>query len=132
MKYFLYCFIIILPALSYSCIETDDCICTHEFVYSTVMVLDSLDQPVKFDSAIVKDKITGDIFDIQDDLAFMPGSYAVMHDGYTGHFSTAPTPILFRGNKGSNFIEAEYEFNTDECKCHIYKVSGPDTLYFNF
>ena len=36
--------------------------------------------------------------------------------------------ILFAGNSDSGSVNAEYFINTDRCKCHVQKISGPDTL----
>jgi hypothetical protein len=41
---------------------------------------------------------------------------------------TAPEKIYFSATDGSKITSGEFMFNTDECKCHINKVSGPDTL----
>jgi len=58
----------------------------------------------------------------------MPGAYFVMTDGYQNDFGTAPGKIFFRGIKNNLEVTGEYLFSTDDCRCHVYKVAGPDTL----
>jgi len=51
-----------------------------------------------------------------------------MTDGYQNDFSIRPGKIFFTGTKNNLEVTGEYLFNTDECRCHVNKVAGPDTL----
>ncbi|HEY6906479.1 MAG TPA: hypothetical protein VI230_03385, partial [Ignavibacteriaceae bacterium] len=69
----------------------------------------------------------GIIYNLPDDYP-LPGYYPVMSDKYVQDFSTIASKILFTGISDSGSVNGDYYINTDRCKCHIQKVSGPDTL----
>jgi hypothetical protein len=109
--------------------EPDDCICTEEFRMYLVTVVDSLGNPV--DSLLTT--ITNDggkeyNFEGYTPPPFMPGAYFVMTDGYESDFRLGSKKIFFKGTKEDKEAAGEYEFKTDKCLCHVYKVTGPDTL----
>lgn len=93
----------------------------------TVLVVDEMNNPVPGLNTTVKDD-SGKIFDFLHDPFLFPGYYTVMDDNYTREFSTVPRLILFTGIKDSLSVSADFFINTDDCFCHIEKVSGPDTL----
>jgi hypothetical protein len=76
----------------------------------------------------VKNRSTGKVFDFYGETRDFSGGYLVMTDEYTKDFSTIPQAIVFTGKKGNAEISADFEIVTDECKCHVGKTSGPDTL----
>ncbi len=124
-------FIFILPFLFSACslidvTEVKDCICTTEFRVYSVTVVDSSGSPV--DSLITTVKSSrGKIFKPYQEPS-LPGKYWLMDDGYTNEFTTLPTIIIFTGIRDSIKAEAVYLFNTDDCKCHVQKLGGPDTI----
>ncbi len=122
----LYPFIALL-LLFPSCSDINDCACTMEFRYITVLVVDEMNQPVTGLITTVKDE-SGKTFEFIQDPFFFQGFYIVMDDNYTREFSPIPKLILFTGLKDSLIVTAEFLINTDDCFCHIEKVSGPDTL----
>ena len=117
--------------ITFSCSEIDkDCLCTEEFRSYLVTVVDTLGTPVDSLNVIIKDK-DGDELDVQQEQYFLDeGKYTVLNDSYTHIMCTCGTPqkIYFSATDGSRIATGEFMFNTDECKCHINKVSGPDTL----
>ena len=115
----------------YSCSEIEkDCMCTQEFRGYAVVVTDTLGVPADSLSVTIKDQ-NGNILDVEQEQ-FDPedGKYTVLTDSFTQLFCTCETPgkIYFSATDGNRTAYGEFMFNTDECKCHINKVSGPDTL----
>lgn len=119
--------IIFLLLLFPSCSDINDCACTMEFRMITVLVVDEMNDPVSGLNTTVKDE-SGRTFGFLHDPFFFPGYYTVMDDNYTREFSPIPKLILFTGIKDSQSVSADFFINTDDCHCHIEKVSGPDTL----
>lgn len=127
-------FFIISAIVFSSCSEIDkNCLCTEEFRSYLVTVVDTLGIPVDSLNVIIKDK-DGDELDVQQDQYFLDeGKYTVLNDSFTHIFCSCGTPqtIYFSATDGSRTANGEFLFNTDECKCHVNKVSGPDTLLLN-
>jgi hypothetical protein len=126
MKFILSLFILYL-LVNYSCTDNDDCPCTMEFRMITVVVVDESGNPVLGLVTTIKDD-SGKVYYVYNDPQFSPGHYTVLDDNYVGELTTQPKRFLFTGAKDSLTINGEFFINTDECKCHIEKVSGPDTL----
>jgi hypothetical protein len=123
------CLIIAFIFASCSTVE-DDCMCTMEYRFYLVTVVDTLDVPVDSLIVTVRDK-DGDELDVQQESSiFGAGKYTVLSDSFTHIMCTCGTSqaIYFAATDGSRIANGEFMFNTDECKCHINKVSGPDTL----
>lgn len=124
------CISVIFPAILFlaSCInDADDCLCTTEFRMITVIVVDSAGNPVTGLTATVKDN-AGKIYTFINDPHIFPGHYTVMDDSYVMELSTLPKRFIFSGVKDSMSVSSEYLICTDECNCHVSKVSGIDTL----
>ena len=127
-------FKLILPLLPillfYNCDdEYPDCVCTEEFRMYFVTVVDSLGNPIDSLHTLIKNS-RGKEYDFGafSPPSFVSGAYFVMTDGYQNDFRTSVERIIFVGTKKDLEVSGEYLFNTDECRCHIYKVAGPDTL----
>jgi hypothetical protein len=127
MKSFNLVFLLLaLPSLS--CLEdSDDCICTEEFRMITVFVIDESNKPVEGLVTTIKDE-QGKVYDLSGYPPFFTGYYTVLTDVQINDFSTIKKKILFNGQSDSLEVNGEFLINTDKCKCHINKVSGPDTL----
>lgn len=114
-----------------SCSEIDkDCICTEEYRTYLVTVVDTLGVPVDSLNITIKDK-DGDELDVQQEPYYLgEGKYTVLNDSFTHLMCTCGTAqaIYFSAADGSRIANGDFMFNTDDCKCHINKVSGPDTL----
>ncbi len=111
-----------------SCInDANDCPCTMEFRMVTVVVVDSLNNPVKGLITSVKDQF-GKEYDFSNEDPFFEGHYVVMSDNYVNDFSIVPKTIIFNGKKDDLEVNAAFMISADRCNCHIDKVSGPDTL----
>ena len=122
---------LILAFLFVSCSTVDeDCLCTMEYRYTLVTVVDTLGVPVDSLTVTIKDK-DGDELNVQQESSlFGVGKYTVLNDSFTHIMCVCGTPqkIYFSATDGNSIANGEFMFNTDECKCHINKVSGPDTL----
>lgn len=122
---------LLLVLFIYSCSTDDafDCMCTEEFRTYLVIVVDTLGNPVySLQTTVKNDRGKEYGFEGFTPSPFMQGAYFVMTDGYQNDFSTRPGKIFFRGVKNNLEVTGEYLFNTDKCLCHVYKISGPDTL----
>lgn len=124
-------FFIISAIIFSSCSEIDkDCLCTEEFGSYLVTVVDTLGVPVDSLTITIKDK-DGDELDVQQGQHFLDeGKYTVLNDSFIHIMCSCGTPqtIYFSATDESRVANGEFMFNTDECECHINKVSGPDTL----
>ncbi|MBE0538279.1 MAG: hypothetical protein IH620_01095 [Ignavibacterium sp.] len=129
MKIILVSFLLIISAISCSIVD-EDCLCTTEYRYALVTVVDTIGVPVDSLAVTIKDK-DGNKLDVQQEPdIFSAGKYIVLNDSFTQMFCscTKPEKIHFSATDGNRVTIGEFLFNTDECKCHINKVEGPDTL----
>lgn len=121
----------VLLILFISCSEFDEqCVCSLEYRYYRVTVIDSLGLPVDSLSITIKDWNHTLLNVEQENFPYQTGKYVVLNDSFTQLFCSCGTPqkIYFSATDGSRNASGEFLFNTDKCKCHINKVSGPDTL----
>ena len=130
MKFFILLIVSILLILWNQCSEeSNDCICTEEFRMYLVVVVDTLGIPVdSLQTTIRNEQGKNYTFSEPGAPPYLQGSYFVMTDGYQDDFGTKPEKIFFGGTKNNLEVFGEYLFHTDECRCHVYKVAGPDTL----
>jgi hypothetical protein len=99
-----------------------------EFRYITVSILDTNGKRADSLATTVTNKQSGKVYSFSPDSADYFGNYIIMTDQYVKDFSTTPTEILFEASKGYLKTSAVYSISTDECKCHVSKTAGPDTL----
>ena len=109
--------------------DVNNCACTTEFRTYRIIVIDSSGNPV--DSLVTRiTNSSGKEFTSHG--SYFPngteGKYWIMDDSYKNDFSIRPKTIFFEGTKENESVEAAFLINTDECKCHVNKVAGPDTV----
>lgn len=109
--------------------DVKDCICSTEFRMYSIIIIDSSGDPV--DSLITRiTNSSGKEFSSHG--SYFPngtgGKYWIMDDSYKNEFTFRPTSIFFEGTKEDVTAEAAFLFYTGECKCHVFKVAGPDTV----
>lgn len=106
----------------------DDCFCTEEFRSVAVTVVDTAGTPV--DSMSVEVTRTRDGFVFTPDPAFVvePGTYVIMDDADKAALGPEGEAVRVVATKNGVSISGDYVFATDDCLCHIERVSGPDTL----
>lgn len=131
----LFLILLLLSIFLYSCslVENQDsgCICTAVFVSVGVVVTDQNNQLVDSLSVVVKNKTSGKVYDFYGASKDYGDRYLVMTDQYVREFNVFPQIIVFTGKKGNSEVYADFQIITDECKCHVGKLSGPDTLKMN-
>jgi hypothetical protein len=129
MKQLIIILFLLFVAISCSTME-NDCVCTQDFRAYRVTVLDSLGSSVDSLDVTVKDKDGKRLNVVQDVYDYYRGKYVVLNDGFIQMFCSCgiPQQIYFSVTDGKRTANGEYLFNTDECKCHINKIAGPDTL----
>lgn len=129
MKFIVATIFILFVVNSCSDLE-EDCICTEEYRTYLVTVVDTLGFSVDSLDVAIKDK-DGDELNVQQDPYYLgTGKYTVLNDSFTHIMCTCGTPqtIYFSATDGIRTANGEFSFNTDKCRCHINKISGPDTL----
>jgi len=123
--------IILFSLITFSCSEIDQgCMCTEEYRSYLVTIVDTLGIPVDSLDVTVRDENGDELSVMQDPYPWGAGNYTVMNDSFTQIFCscTLPEKIYFSATDGNRITNGEFLFKTDECNCHVYKVSGPDTL----
>ncbi len=123
---------VLFIALFSGCLEdspSSPCICTEEFRTIFNVVIGPDGNPVDSMAVTVKDPATGTAYQLQSGYPPYAHWNLVMSDQYTPLFSTTPRKIVFIAEKDTLRVEQEYSIITDNCKCHVYKAAGPDTIY---
>jgi hypothetical protein len=54
------------------------------------------------------------------------GEYTIFHDGFLKQVQGKIEKLVVEGEKGTFSFMTEFEVSANEC--HVYKVSGPDTV----
>jgi len=109
--------------------DVGDCICTTEFVAHNVIVLNSSGDPVDSITTRITNSFGREFIPHGSYLPNGPGGrYWIIDDSYKNEFSSRPATIFFNGTKGNASVEAAFLINADDCKCHVNKVAGPDTV----
>ena len=110
--------------------DLKDCICSSEFRIYTVTVTNQNKQPLDSLRVRIYNPTSGKEFDIDQDYAsYEQGLYVVMTDAYTHKLQEGGEPVRFEAENDTLMAYGEFYFKTDECRCHVEKVSGQDTLY---
>lgn len=113
-------------------LASDVCTCTDDFRSFSAMVVDGAGQPV--------DSAEATIVRLSDNrqIGPEPGRAWPGTKGYVTLFSDANLKDFPEGirsldlkvtvSKGGKSAMAEYTMTTDQCRCHVGKGEGPDTL----
>lgn len=93
----------------------------------TILVVDSTDSPVDSLNVFIEDEFGRQINPLYKQLEFVPGRYVVIDDSYTNYLSTNPLLLRFTATDSlGRTAQAFILVNTDECRCHVNKISGVD------
>ncbi|MFH0736561.1 MAG: hypothetical protein V1773_19750 [bacterium] len=103
------------------------CICTEEYRMYNVVIIDSLNKPIKGLTISFVD-VNGVERVVSTEIDPFFNSYMIMNDGFVELMSVSPKPFLVKAYKQNFNIKQTYYFYTDKCKCHVNKYSGPDTI----
>lgn len=107
-------------------VPPNSCACTEEFRTFAIVVVNAAGAPVLGLTPTVTLVRTGEPITPPDPP--YAGHYAVFSDAELSLIQSSAEAVRFvvAGNQGSG--AAELLFSTTACRCHIQKVSGPDTL----
>ena len=125
--------ILILLTLGFSgCLDEDPvsgCMCTMEFRAYAATVVDGNGAPVDSAMITVKNLKTGKEYKFERHSSPLEtGVYEIMHDGYMKDFTDGPVPVGVTAMKQGGSATGIWQFAADDCNCHVWKASGPDTL----
>lgn len=106
-----------------SCPCPKDIMCTEDFRFVTVTVVDKTGTPVTFDRYETVRASNSTVLARKDNTEMAPGTYVIASDGEKEGISTCGEKFLFRGYRGGKkLLEEEFTLRND-C-CHIERQSG--------
>lgn len=117
----------LMAALGSACDGDDSgpCACTEEFRTYAVTVLDRAGHPAaEVEVAVVRVR-DGAVLPYGQPLS--AGTYRIMDDGFTDEIARDES-FAVGGRLGTETFDASYRFGTDDCRCHVLKLAGPDTV----
>jgi hypothetical protein len=125
--------VLVLAIVGFSCsADHKDCICTLEYRGYSVYIIDSNHQPIDSLVTWVTNKNSGTIYRIDSSSILDPyhtiGRYIVLTDGEMKYFTTIPTSVIFHASNRKYNVTGLFTFNVDDCRCHLQKVAGPDSI----
>jgi hypothetical protein len=106
---------------------SDPIACTEEFRAWSVTVVDAAGNPVDGLTVQVVRNSTGEQLPYGG-TAFSAGSYRIMDDGMAAAIRIEGETIEGSGTGGGGTFDAAWEFGADARRCHVEKLSGPDTV----
>lgn len=106
-----------------------DCVCTEEFLSITVLIVDSLNNPVDSLNVDITDEFGRRIQPLNKQLTYQAGLYVVIDDSKLDYLSTEPLLLYFTASDsvGRNAYSM-FVVNKDDCNCHVYKLSGAEKI----
>lgn len=111
-----------------------DCTCSLEFVRLTVTAVDASNNPVTDLDIAVEVTRTGELVDVrQSDYLREKGEYVIFDDGFRNaippKIAALGETLQVTGTGVSGDFAAQFEVSVDvKCRCHVFKLSGPDTV----
>jgi len=118
----------------FSCSTPERVACTDVFVLIHLTVIDDEGHAADSVNILVYRKRDNKIYDLRDmnepgGFLSQRGIYTVFHDGFLEQVKGKNERIVVRGEKRNARFSTEFQVGGDEC--HIYKISGPDTISLN-
>jgi hypothetical protein len=118
------------------CRCVDECACTEMFAMAAVTIVDQGGAPVDSLDISVENTMTRVSYDVSaynSQVLAAEGQYVVFHDGFVQSIHAGGEDVTVRAFRDTALVAAgEFVFGTDACRCHIQKLSGPDTLVASF
>jgi hypothetical protein len=119
---------IFLTMISMGCSDSmaPQCICTAVFVSSRVRVVDEaglLVDSVQTTSVVVR---TGDTLVAEGPP--LPGLVTVADDSHIPRLRSGGDSVRVTGSKATRSFAATFVVGTDDCRCHVRRFAGPDTV----
>lgn len=116
-------------AVAWGCSSTsvEGCFCDSSFRIAVVTVVDTSGAPVVGVALTVTRVAT------EENLEFAPtdlpnGVYIIIDDGFVGAIEMAGETFNVVGRKDNAVFMQDYVFGTDACRCHLTRISGPDSI----
>lgn len=124
--------ILVFTVVSFSCsVDQKDCVCTQEYRSYSIMIVNGNHQPVDSLVTWVTDKDSQTVYRTDSssllDPYHTPGRYIVLTDGEIKYFSSGPGMVIFHASNQKYNVVETFTFSVDDCRCHLQKVSGPDS-----
>ena len=124
--------IVIVSALGLCCLvacdTAFDCDCTTEFVAVTFQVVNDDGEPEAGVEVTIILERTGEILALDQPGADL-GFFVVITDSQKSLIHPFFGDVLkVEGVSGEEGFEIGFRVDVDECRCHIHKVFGPDTV----
>ena len=105
------------------------CACTLEFRFFTATVVDGGGAPVLDATVAVTRVRDGFSYDVDQGQGISGGGrYIILDDGFKGEVAEGGEAVRVVVSKDGASVTGDYVFASDDCDCHISKISGPDTL----
>lgn len=102
------------------------CACTEEFRSYHLTVVDGAGEPADGVDVRVVRVLTGERLDFGSP-AGTPGVYVIMDDSFTDRIA-ADESFQVGGVRRETSFTTEFRFGTDECRCHVLRLAGPDSV----
>lgn len=104
--------------------------CTTEFRSYTVRVVNSDGSPIEGMTATIRNERTGALIDPSPIGGEQGegGFYTIITDSQLDSVPTDGDTLSFRATGGGLLAEASFVIGADHCRCHIWKISGPETI----
>lgn len=99
--------------------------CTAQFVSVEFAVVDDSGAPVSDVSIRVELARTGEVLDVDQDRP-QEGMYKVVDDSHRMYIGFLPERCIVTGTKDTRGFSAE--FVIEGGRCHVHKVSGPESV----
>ena len=119
-------------AVAWGCSSTsvEGCFCDNSFRIAVVAVVDTSGAPV------VGVAITVTRVATEENLEFTPanlpdGVYIILDDGFVGAVAMEGETFNVVGRKDNAVFMQDYVFGADACRCHLTRISGPDSIVMN-
>lgn len=105
-------------------------VCTDEYRSYGVTVIDATGNPVEGLTATVRNEWSGRSIsrDSTNGGLGIGGNYTLITDSEIDMVSEDGSPISFVAAGNNLVAEASYVIGTGNCRCHVLKISGPDTI----
>jgi hypothetical protein len=112
--------------------DGSECECSLKLEYYTITVLDQQGDPVPDVDLTVTVPRTADTLDLREldpYLAPEAGRYPVFGDTYIHQINPLGEDVRVSGVSGGRGFAVDFVFDVPgRCRCHVNKVSGPDTV----
>ncbi|MCS7052264.1 MAG: hypothetical protein NZM09_00875 [Ignavibacterium sp.] len=96
----------------------------------TVEITDSLNRPLNNLQTRTIDMFGNTIIPLNKKLDFLPNHYVIADDSNVKFLSTSALSVVFIVTDSVKSKNYNFVINTDDCKCHINKIDGPNKIIF--